>query len=443
MSKFVATEYKIKALCCGAEIEDKDWVLNCPNRVNEKPALIRAIYNKKQLNRSSNPGVYTFSDWLPISRILKGSGAPITYKSEGLASALGLSDLWITFNGYWPKRNANMISGTFKECEAYAVCGRLTADSKNVMVVASAGNTARAFARVCSENKIPLLITVPADNLKALWFEEPLDDCVKIIASEKGADYFDAIHLANVVCQMDEFFPEGGAKNIARRDGMGTTVLSAVTEMKKIPEYYFQAVGSGTGAVAAYEANLRFIEDGRFGSNKMKLMVSQNLPFKPIADAWEADSEYILPLDEDEARKQVEEIDAKVLSNRKPAYCIKGGLYDAMKDAGGTVLKVTNKEAASAGELFEKTEGIDIESAAAVAVASLKQAVDAGEVEKDSCIMLNITGGGAKHFKQTHKVHYIEPRMVFPINATVEDIHAKVRSLFATKTVKEKTNIIE
>lgn len=443
MSEFVATEYNIKTLCCGVDLVDKDWILDCPNKANEKPALIRAMYSKKQLDKNSNPGIYTFSDWLPISRILKGSGAPVTYKSEGLAKALGLSDLWITFNGYWPERNANMISGTFKECEAYSVCGRLTDDPNKVMVVASAGNTARAFARVCSENKIPLLLTVPADNLKALWFEEPLDDCVKLIASEKGADYFDAIHLANVVCKMDEFFPEGGAKNIARRDGMGTTVLSAVTEMKKIPDYYFQAVGSGTGAVAAYEANLRFIEDGRFGSNKMKLMVSQNLPFKPIADAWEANSDYILPMDDDEARRQVEEIDAKVLSNRKPAYCIKGGLYDSMKDAGGTVLKVTNKEAASAGELFEKAEGIDIESAAAVAVASLKQAVEAGQVEKDRCIMLNITGGGVKRYQQTHKVHNVEPRLIFPINASEEEIHAKVRSLFVPNKTKEKTNMID
>lgn len=430
MAKFKATEYKIEALCCGREFEDKDWILNCPDRPTQTPALIRAIYNKKQLNRNSNPGIYTFSDWLPISRILKGSGAPVTYKSTQLASTLGLSDLWITFNGYWPQKKANMISGTFKECEAYSVCGRLPLNTGKVMVVASAGNTARAFARVCSANKIPLLLTIPADNLNALWFEEPLDDCVKIIASEKGADYFDAIHLANVICELDEFFPEGGAKNIARRDGMGTTVLSAVTEMKKIPDYYFQAVGSGTGAVAAWEANLRFIEDGRFGSNKMKLMVSQNLPFIPIAEAWEAGSEYILPMDEDVARKQVEEIDAKVLSNRKPAYCIKGGLFDAMKDAGGTVLKVTNQEAIEAGKLFEETEGIDIEPAAAVAVASLVQAIKNQEVEKDSSIMLNITGGGGKLFQKTHKVHHVKPRLIIPIDAEKDFIHKSVKELF-------------
>ena len=60
----------------------------------------------------------------------------------------------------------------------------------------------------------------------------------------------------------------------------------------------------------------------------------------------------MLPLNDELARKQVEEIDAKVLSNRKPPYPIAGGLYDAMKDAGGDVLLATNDEAAAAGKMF-------------------------------------------------------------------------------------------
>ena len=56
---------------------------------------------------------------------------------------------------------------------------------------------------------------------------------------------------------------------------MATTVLSAVTTIGRIPDYYFQAVGSGTGAIAAWEANQRLIEDGRFGTNLMKLKIGR------------------------------------------------------------------------------------------------------------------------------------------------------------------------
>ena len=237
-----------------------------------------------------------------------------------------------------------MRTGSFKECEAYSVCARVNRNEDKIMVVASAGNTARAFGRVCSENRIPLLLCVPQDNLNALWADEPWNDCVKLVCTEAGSDYFDAIHLSNVICEMEQFYPEGGAKNVARRDGMGTTVLSAVLEIGRIPDYYFQAVGSGTGAIAAWEANKRFLRDGRYGQHLMKLMVSQNIPFTPIYDAWRADSRAMLPLDDQLARKQAEEIDAKVLSNRKPPYSIQGGLYDALKATGGEVLLATNEE---------------------------------------------------------------------------------------------------
>jgi len=428
MKPFNGTNYQLEALCCGARCADKNWELNCLHQ--HKPALVRAIYEKKQIELNALPGLYQFSDWLPIDRILEGSGAPVTYKSVGLAEYLGLENLYITFNGYWPEKGAFMQTGTFKECEAFMVCARHNPYHDKVMVVASAGNTARAFARVCSENKIPLLICIPEDNLNALWFNKPLDPCVKIIASETGSDYFDAINLSNIAAEMDQFYPEGGAKNVARRDGMGITALSAVTTIGKIPDYYFQAVGSGTGAIAAWEANLRFIEDGRFGSNKMKLMVSQNHPFIPIKEAWDAGSRDMLPFDEAEARKLVEQIDAKVLSNRKPPYSLIGGLFDALTDTNGEVLSATNQEAAIAGQLFEKLEGIDIDTAASFAVATLIESVKSGKVEKDAVIMLNITGGGIRKYKSEHEVVMVQPQMIFPVNPDAAEVKAKLAQLF-------------
>jgi cysteate synthase len=306
-----------------------------------------------------------------------------------------------------------MRTCSFKETESYSVCSRLDKDEKRVLVVASAGNTARAFAQVCSDNQIPLLLSVPEDNLNALWFDAPLNNCVKLIASKSGGDYYDAIHLSNIACEMDQFIPEGGAKNVARRDGMATTMLSAATHIGEIPEYYFQAIGSGTGAIAAWEANLRLILDGRFGNRKAKLMVSQNFPFHPIYDAWKADSRDLLPFDHDEARKQVEIIDAKVLSNRKPPYSLAGGLFDALKDAGGDVLLATNEESRAAAQIFLKTEGIDIHPASAVATATLIDAVKKDQIEKDALIMLNITGGGEERFKSDNELFYLTPLLVF------------------------------
>ncbi|MAZ93741.1 MAG: cysteate synthase [Lentimicrobiaceae bacterium] len=417
------------SVATGNVFKDKGWDLDPENE--DTASLIRAIYDNPQLNLKDNSnGLYKFSDWLPIKRALMGSSSPITYKSIGLAKYLKLNNLYITFSGYWPEIGATMKTCSFKETEAFSVCGRMSGNETRILVVASAGNTARAFAQVCSENNIPILLSVPEDNINALWFDKPLNDCVKLICSKSGSDYFDAIHLSNIACKMSKFYAEGGAKNVARRDGMGTTMLSATTTIGEIPEYYFQAIGSGTGAIAAWEANLRFIEDGRFGNRKMKLMVSQNYPFKPIYDAWKAKSREMLPFNDDEARKQVEIIDAKVLSNRKPPYGIIGGLFDAMKDAGGDVLLSTNEEAKEAAILFEKTEGIDIHPAAAVATATLINEVKNKTISEESIIMLNITGGGEQRFKDESELFYLKPSLVFDMDPKEEDVKKKLNALY-------------
>ncbi|MFI3327899.1 MAG: cysteate synthase [Rikenellaceae bacterium] len=437
MKEFKATNYTLECVATGREFEDTGWVID--DSQCKSPSLIRAKYEKSQIEVGADDmGIYKFADWLPVNRTLKGSSAPVTYKSKGLAGHLGLENLYITFSGFNPAVGANMRTCSFKETEAYSVCGRMDSAEERVLVVASAGNTARAFAQVCSDNDIPLLLSVPADNLDALWFDAPLNPCVKLIACANGGDYFDAIHLSNLALKSPIFYAEGGAKNVARRDGMATTMLSATTTIGQIPDYYFQAVGSGTGAIAAWEANLRLINDGRFGDKVMKLMVSQNAPFVPMFDAWRVDSREMLPYDDDKARRDVEIIDAKVLSNRKPPYGIVGGLYDALKATNGEVLVATNAQSRKAKELFKELEGVDIYSAAGVATATLIKAVADGKIEKDAVVMLNITGGGEELRKSKCKeLFMLEPNIIFPIDAGFEDVIERCEALFGVVREKE------
>ena len=413
----------------GHEFEDKGWTLADPQA--ESPSLVRAVYeNRRFTPREDLDGLYRYADWLPVKRTLKGSCAPVTYKSEALAAELGLSNLYITFSGWWPEKGARMSTCSFKETEAYSVCGRLDPANERILVVASAGNTARAFAKVCSDNRIPLLISIPEDNMDALWFSEPLNDCVKIIASPKGSDYFDAIALSDKVCADPAFMAEGGAKNAARRDGMGTTLLSAVEKTGRIPDAYFQAIGSGTGTIAVWENNLRLIGDGRWGSHKMRLYPSQNDPFTIMYDSWKQHSRQLVEMTPDQARKAAADIDAKVLSNRKPPYSLAGGLFDAMEDAGGDMFKVTNDQLRFWKKRFQELEGIDIHDAPAVAVASLAQAVREGAVKKDEMIMLNITGGGEELARSGQKVVYARPQLILDPDLPAEEIIAAVKQLF-------------
>lgn len=423
------TLYLLKSVASGRIYQDDGWMLDPDSE--SQPSLLRTLYSSTRIHlRDKKNGLYQYADWMPIRRILNGSAPPITYRSKNLAEVIGLRYLWITFSGYWPEKGSMMKTCTFKETEAYSVCARLPENTQQILVVASAGNTARAFARVCSDNQIPLLLCVPVDNIDVLWSDQPFHPCVKLICTDSGSDYSDAIYLSNLAASTDGFLAEGGAKNVARRDGMASTLLSAVHAIGQIPEYYFQAVGSGTGAIAAWEANLRLIEDGRFGYHKAKLILSQNEPFTPMYDSWKAGSRDLLPIDEEKAHHQIAQMYSKVLSNRKPPYSMAGGLFDALTDTNGDMLKVNNNAAIAATELFPQTEGIDIHPAAGVAAASLIQAINSGLIPPEATIMLNITGGGEKLFQAHHQLNYLEPSRIFSPSPDQEEVSDFIKFLF-------------
>ena len=131
-----------------------------------------------------------------------------------------------------------------------------------------------------------------------------------------------------------------------------------------------------------------------------------------------------------EARAAAAEIDAKVLSNRKPPYTIAGGLFDALEDAGGDIYKVTNDELHVWQQKFLELEGVDIHCAAAVAVASLAQAVKEGTVGKSDVIMLNITGGGEELAKSEKEIFQAVPHLVLDPYLPEETIISEVEKLF-------------
>jgi len=428
MAIFKPTSYQLMNVATGRRFDDGVWTLADPQ--GGDPSLVRAVYSNRLFSpREDLDGLYRYAEWLPIKRTLRHSHAPVTYKSRGLASLLGLENLYITFSGYWPKIGAKMETCSFKETEAYSVCARLPHRHKQILVVQSAGNTARAFAKVCSDNKIPLVVCMPKDNIHDMWFRRSLNSCVKVVCSPEGSDYYDAIALGEKLCTDPHYRAEGGAKNVARRDGMGTTVLSAVEVMGRIPDAYFQAVGSGTGAIAAWENVLRLKDDGRYGHNDMRIYACQNKPFTIMYDSWKADSRDLLPITAEEGRHQSEVILAKVLSNRKPPYSIAGGLYDTLKASGGDMFVATNDDIVYWMLQFFNREGCDIFPASACALAGLAQAVENGTVKKDEYIMLNVTGGGM--LKAREKGYTLkEADLVLSPDLPADEIIAAVNSLF-------------
>jgi cysteate synthase len=422
--------YALRCPVCNRITDDDGLLLRCPEP--HEPALLLAEYEQREFSVTPEVnGLFRFSSWLPSSRPMPDVGGTVVYHSRALSRTTGLNNLWVAFNGYWPERGASLETTTFKELEAWVVLSRLPERHEGVMVLASAGNTAAAFARACSMYQVPVLIILPEAGLPNLKFSHPLDPCVKIVSLVGFTDYSDAIALANRVSAMEGFFPEGGVANVGRRAGLGTTMLSAVEAIGRLPDYYFQAVGSGAGGIGVHEAARQLIQDGRFGTTFPRLMLSQNLPFVPLYASWTAGRRDLVTIDPDDGRRQIQQISAHVLSNRQPPYSIRGGVYDVLSESRGQMLVADNLETLPRLQLFEELEGIDIDPASAVAFATLLKAARSGLLEHDAVVLLNVTGGG-RHRSQLDR-QLVEARPALQLDQQeilLEETPARVANLF-------------
>jgi cysteate synthase len=397
------SHFSIQCRNCGKILENA----YCAFCEHCKDALLVTQYHDTRFMESGASGVWRFN-WLPVHEPNISQPGPVVYQSQGLADKLGLANLFIAFNGYWPEKGALLETCTFKEFEAAIVLQNARENNIEGLIVASAGNTARAFAHLSATTGFPAVIVVPRMCLMEMWY---LEDrfAVPTLAVHDG-DYSDSIDVAKRIAMTIGFPFEGGVKNIAKRDGLGIVMLEAVSKIGRLPDHYVQAVGSGTGAVGAWEMTERFVKDGRYGSRLPILHLGQNLPFAPMMHAWNKRSRSLSPEDLDP--ELISRITTRVLSTRYPAYSVKGGVFDALTSTNGKMYGITNEAVYAGMELFLKTEGIDLVPASGVAVAVLKDAVRTGAIRKDEFVLVNITGGGEARLKEDKKTYSVVPKFI-------------------------------
>src|SRR5512147_1021299 len=361
------SHFSIKCRACGKTLENTF----CAFREHCKDALLVTDYRNAPFAESAtSSGIWRFN-WLHVHEPKVVQPGPIVYQSHGLAGLIGLENLFIAFNGYWPEKGALLETCTFKEFEAAVVLQNARENGVEGLIVASAGNTARAFAHLSAVTGFPVVIVVPRMCLMEMWYLER-HSTVPTLAVGDG-DYADSIDVAKKIAVTLGFPFEGGVKNIAKRDGLGIVMLEAVSKIGRLPDHYVQAVGSGTGAVGGWEMAERFVRDGRFGGKLPVLHLGQNLPFAPMLHAWKKNSRALFPEDLDP--QLIPRITTRVLSTRYPAYSVIGGVYDALTATGGSMYGVRNESVYASMETFREAEGIDIVPASGVAVATLAEAV--------------------------------------------------------------------
>ena len=167
----------------------------------------------------------------------------------------------------------------------------------------------------------------------------------------------------------------------------------------------------------------RLINEGLFEGPVPRQHVSQNAEHHPIHSAWQAGRDHLLPEDFPEGDVEVY---SDYLLNKGPAYGQVGAVHDILKASNGQTYIVDREDAMAARQTIESIEGIDIMTPGAVAAASLLQAVSAGTVKKDDCVLLNISGGGLKRLKDDIETRVLEPWLTVKKSTAVASILEKI-----------------
>jgi len=212
------SHFSIRCRNCGKVLENAF----CAFCEHCKDALLVSDYSDVRFTERGSDGVWRFN-WLPIHAPRIAQPGPLVYSSQGLAKRLGLENLYIAFSGYWPEKGALLETCTFKEFEAAVVLQNARENGIEGLIVASAGNTARAFAHLSAVTGYPVVIVVPRMCLMEMWYLNR-SSLIPTLAVGDG-DYADAIDVAKKIALTLGFPFEGGVKNIAKRDGLGIVML--------------------------------------------------------------------------------------------------------------------------------------------------------------------------------------------------------------------------
>ncbi len=364
-------------------------------------------------------GVWRFLDRLPVRvPLTECTPGSRTFRAEALGRRLGLSNLFVAFCGYWPERQAHNMTGSFKDLEAAVTLAALREQGIEEVSVVSAGNTARAYAYAGNLTGFPVVLVVPARGLEHLWLPCRPKDNLRVLVA-RDLTYSEAAAAAPVFLT-GRLEPLKGPENLARRRALGTVLLEAVEVIGRLPDHYFQAVGSGIGALATHDSALALIERGGSGARPPRLHLAQNEPFAPVHRAFSAGRDRI-KADEDlpDAAGLIARIEADVLANTHPLYEGDGGLFAALRSTGGSTYGITNDRLTEGLAWLAEDEGIDGLPPVGVALAALDEAVRAGRIAPDEVVLVNASGGGVERLRRDYQLFSLEPTLSLNVSPTV------------------------
>ena len=373
---------------CGQRyLTDKSMYL-CPKC--EGPLDIIYDYDRiaTKLNRSTleaRPmGVWKYPELLPLTTDTKvnlGEGGTGLVKCEKLGKALGLENLYV-------KNETMNPTGSFKDRGMAITISKAVEFGAKTIVIASTGNAAISAAAYAAKAELDCYVFVLAETPLAKITQIRIYGS-KVIAVKGSLD--DAFQLSKDACEKYGWHDVTSSIKVNpwHGEGLKTIAFEIIEQLDwKSPDWVIVPVGSGSNLTANWKGFKEF-RRVHLIDDLPRMIGAQPSGIAPLIKTYKQGMEP----DEIEPWKERKTIASGIGSLSPPDG---DTALIAIRESGGVAEEVTDEEILQAEIQLARNEGIFAEPTGAIPVAIAKKLLDAGIIDRDDTIVLEITGGGLK-----------------------------------------------
>ena len=325
------------------------------------------------------PSIWRYAPLLPVAapaeQRLPPGMTPLV-AAPRLAAAVGVRELWLKLDTANPTHS-------FKDRVVAVACAKALELGYSTLACSSTGNLANAVAARAAAEGIEAAVLCPADlepekliatavyGATIFAVNGSYDDCSRLsVELSFGLDW------AFVNVELRSYYAEGSktlAFEIAEQFGW------------EVPDAVVAPIASGAMFSKVHQGFTELIELGLLDGELPRLIGGQAEGCSPVARAF-ADNARVKPVRPDTI--------ARSLAIGSPAD---GDLAVATAIAsGGAIHAVAEEEIPENIKLLAETSGVFGETAPAVALGALREAVSRGELGEDDRVVLLVTGDGLK-----------------------------------------------
>ena len=340
----------------------------------------RGVVTRESIEAGPN-SIWRYGALLPdpgVEPVDLGAGWTPLRRATRLAEVLGVRELWL-------KDDTRNPTGSFKDRVVSVALSSARRLGFTTAACASTGNLATSVAAHAAAIGWPSVTIIPSDLEKSkiamtaifggtvLGVEGNYDDvnrlCIELVAEHEDWAF------ANI--NLRPYYAEGSktlAFEIAEQLGWRT------------PDQVVVPVASGSQLTKVAKGFREFIELGLVDGEAPTLFGAQATGCSPIATAFADGVDVVTP--------QRPNTIARSLAIGNPA----DGPYvlDELRARGGDCGSVSDEEILECIGLLARTEGIFAETAGGVTIASLRQMIERGSIDRDKSIVAIISGHGLK-----------------------------------------------